>query len=628
MEPYLSVVIAARETTTNDLRRIQLFLEAWIRQAKRHSLVSEVIVAGPQTTVTLPGEKGPCEIRFVETPAGATAAKVRNAGIREARGKFILATNPDVLFSDELVQFLASDQLDETRMFRADRYDVDAEVTGVSTHLHAREGTFALTPDGLRRNMPDDITPPDSGLNFGPGWFPPEKYAASGETFRWMCNDAEILTAVPEGGGILLLEMEPGPGLGSIPQTLQVIDENRSPVSEWPLPGRTTVALAVPAGEGARQSFRLRVSGGGRPVLDDDRILNLAVFRCDWVEPNQPLREPVSLRSAIEEHKSTLGRLLGARRKADGPLPAIVRGPFTAVRAARLLGRRGTDIFEAGLDYQLGPGWYYLEESEGERFRWLSPEASFLLRLPRETSRLGMLIEPGPNQGDAPLWFVARSENENGALLTRQQVTGLTYLEFTVPAAPGSIAALHFKSEGAIQPAGADTRPLSFRAFACGAGRRDISAPALWNRWPVLPLGSKAPTKDWFAALEPVTPQLGEMGHPDHLHTNAASDFLLMSRERWLDVRGFPEIAMTPERIDALLCYAAHHCGVREEVLAGPMRVFHFGAAAQHTDSEQYGMPLAVQQEDLMWLIAQMRSLHTPVIFNREDWVRQGNPPT
>src|SRR5277367_2468528 len=213
MDPYLSVVIAARETIADELARVQLFVEAWIRQAKRHSLVSEVIVAGLQAPLKPPDETAPCEIRCVETPAVATAAKARNAGIREARGKFILATNPDVRFSDELVQFLASGRLDETRIYRADRYDVDAEATGVATRLYAREGTFALTPDGLRRNMPDDITPVDSGLNFGAGWFPPEKYAASGETFRWMYNNAEILASVPAGGGIVLLEMEPGPGL-------------------------------------------------------------------------------------------------------------------------------------------------------------------------------------------------------------------------------------------------------------------------------------------------------------------------------------------------------------------------------------------------------------------------------
>src|SRR5271165_4501080 len=620
MEPYLSVVIAAREETAGELSRVQSFVDAWIQNAKRHFLASELIVVGLLAPVKLPGETAPCEIRFVEIPAGATHAKARNAGIRQARGKFILATNPDTRFSDKLVRFLASAGLDEACLYRVDRYDGDGGDWGEATRLHAREGTFALTPNGLRRNMPDDIAPIDSGLNFGPGWFPPEKYPASGETFRWMYNDAEILAAVPEGGGILLLEMEPGPGMDAIPQTLQVIRKDDASVAEWSITGRTTLALAVPATDGGTvRAFRLRVSGGGRPVLDDDRILNLAVFCCDWVQRNEALRRQASLRSSIEEHKPTLRRLLGAQRKADGLFPALVRGPVTGLRAARLLSRRGSDIFEAGMDFQLGPGWYYLEESEGERFRWLSTDAKFFLRLARGTSRIALLIEPGPNQGSTPLHFVARSENEHGMILAHQRVIGSTYLEFTVPAAPGSIAALHLSAEGALQPAGADTRPLSFRIFACGAGRREISGPAIWNQWPVLPLDSSPAKKDWIAQLEPVKSQLDEMGNPDHLHTNAASDFLLMSRERWLDLRGFPEIGMTPERIDSLLCYAAHHCGAREEVLAGPMRAYHVGHGPGGPDSD-YAMPPSVQQEDLMWLIAQMRSLHTPVIFNREDW--------
>jgi len=620
MEPYLSVVIAARQT--DKLARVQLFVEAWIQRAKHHSLASELIVVGPRTPVNVPDDTAPCQIRFVEAPAGAAFAKAINAGICQARGGFILATNVDVRFSDELVRFLASGRLDEAHMYRVDRYDIHDEV-GVPTRVHAREGTFALTPDGLRQNMPDDIAPIHSGLNFGSGWFPCEKYPATGEAFRWIYNDAEILAAVPGGGGILLLEMEPGPGLGTSPQTFHVMGDNGAAVAEWKIAGRTTVALAVPtAAAGTLRSFRLRVSDGGRPVLDDDRILSLAVFRCEWAQPNPPSHEAVSLRSAIDAHKPALGRLLGSQRKTDGFFPAIVRGPFTAVRATRLLSRRGSDIFEAGMDFQLGTGWYYLEESESERFRWISRDARFFLRLPGATSRLAMLIEPAPNRGSSTLQFVARSENANGAMLVRRPINGLTYLEFTVPAAPGSIAALHFSAEGALQPAGADSRPLSFRIFACGAGRREISAPAAWDKWPVLPLDSRPAKKDWIAELDPVRSQLDEMGHPEHLHTNAASDFLLMSRERWLDVRGFPEIGMTPERIDSLLCYAAHHCGVHQEVLAAPMRAYHISRGAPQPDSDHYAMPPEVQQEDLMWLIAQMRSLHAPVIFNREDWGR------
>ena len=118
-------------------------------------------------------------------------------------------------------------------MYCVDRYDVDTGIPAGATtdavlgycHSHlsrvwAREGVFPLTSAGLRRNAPDDIASLDSGLSFGSGWFPPERYPISDETFRWIDNDAEVLARVPEGGGILILEAEPGPGLGPLPQTV------------------------------------------------------------------------------------------------------------------------------------------------------------------------------------------------------------------------------------------------------------------------------------------------------------------------------------------------------------------------------------------------------------------------
>ncbi len=85
----------------------------------------------------------------------------KNAGIRRARGRFVLATNIDIIFSDELVGFLAERKLEPRRMYRIDRHDVmsDVPIDGIDeqlaycrTHHHlirinAREGgTFNLTP--------------------------------------------------------------------------------------------------------------------------------------------------------------------------------------------------------------------------------------------------------------------------------------------------------------------------------------------------------------------------------------------------------------------------------------------------------------------------------------------------
>ena len=52
----------------------------------------------------------------------------KNVGIRRARGRFVLATNVDVLLSDELVSTLAEQSLSEHRLYRCDRYDVTADI--------------------------------------------------------------------------------------------------------------------------------------------------------------------------------------------------------------------------------------------------------------------------------------------------------------------------------------------------------------------------------------------------------------------------------------------------------------------------------------------------------------------
>jgi hypothetical protein len=52
----------------------------------------------------------------------------KNVGIRMARGRFVLATNPDIIFSAELMRFLFAGKLREDRFYRVNRYDVEKEI--------------------------------------------------------------------------------------------------------------------------------------------------------------------------------------------------------------------------------------------------------------------------------------------------------------------------------------------------------------------------------------------------------------------------------------------------------------------------------------------------------------------
>lgn len=147
-DPYLSVVV----TTRNDnhggdlLFRTQAFLNALVAQCNRFRLPTELIVVEwnpPPDRARLvealrwPEENEYVAIRIVEVgeqlhrthrysdrlPLFQMIAK--NVGIRRARGRFVLATNIDIVLSDGLMRFLAARRLRPDRFYRVDRYDVD-----------------------------------------------------------------------------------------------------------------------------------------------------------------------------------------------------------------------------------------------------------------------------------------------------------------------------------------------------------------------------------------------------------------------------------------------------------------------------------------------------------------------
>jgi hypothetical protein len=89
-----------------------------------------------------------------------------------------------------------------------------------------------------------------------------------------------------------------------------------------------------------------------------------------------------------------------------------------------------------------------------------------------------------------------------------------------------------------------------------------------------------------------------------------------MARRHWFDVRGYPELNQSPRHLDSILCYAAHHAGAREQVLPEPMRIYRLGQGAASGQTPEK----SVSDQDLVASIAQMRSLHAPVIFNMDDW--------
>jgi hypothetical protein len=147
----LSVVAASRNDDHggDPLVRTQIFINTFARQCEKYQLPAELILVdwnpvagrtGLAGVLQLPAEATYCRARIITVPAVLHDRLkyadrlpffqmiAKNAGIRRARGEFILATNIDIIFSDELMRYIARRQLNPAAMLRVDRYDIQHDI--------------------------------------------------------------------------------------------------------------------------------------------------------------------------------------------------------------------------------------------------------------------------------------------------------------------------------------------------------------------------------------------------------------------------------------------------------------------------------------------------------------------
>ena len=150
-KPYLSIVATARHDNHggNLLGRMQLFIDGILEQCNRFQLPAELIIVEwnppkdrPRLVEALNCSNlhthgDWCSIRIIEVPHHihsrfkyAESLPLfqmigKNVGIRRSIGEFILATNIDILFTDELIGFLSRQSLQYEKMYRIDRCDID-----------------------------------------------------------------------------------------------------------------------------------------------------------------------------------------------------------------------------------------------------------------------------------------------------------------------------------------------------------------------------------------------------------------------------------------------------------------------------------------------------------------------
>jgi len=200
-QPYISFVAVARNDDHggNFLKRMQIFVSVLCEQLVKHDLTSELIVVDwnppkdkPKLAEVIESwissdltKNSPLKIRVIELPPeihkrfkhsdkfSVFEFIGKNVGIRRAKGKFVISTNSDLLFSEELVEFLATKSLESNCFYRIDRTDVKNNVPypdSIShqldycskniTTIHGKYGSFKPdSKENVNQNVKDESYP-------------------------------------------------------------------------------------------------------------------------------------------------------------------------------------------------------------------------------------------------------------------------------------------------------------------------------------------------------------------------------------------------------------------------------------------------------------------------------------
>jgi hypothetical protein len=172
LSPYFSVVAASRNDDHggDPLIRTQIFINTFARQCDKYRLPAELIIIdwnpvpdrpGLAAVLSMPPEVSYCNGRVISVPTAIHSRLkyadklpffqmiAKNVGIRRARGDFILTTNIDIIFSDELIQFISRRKLDLKKVYRVDRYDTH---NGLSKNLTLDETLEYAWANPIRTN--------------------------------------------------------------------------------------------------------------------------------------------------------------------------------------------------------------------------------------------------------------------------------------------------------------------------------------------------------------------------------------------------------------------------------------------------------------------------------------------
>jgi hypothetical protein len=282
----------------------------------------------------------------------------KNAGIRRARGQFVLATNLDIIFSAELMRFLGERRLEQGKMYRLDRTDVASHIPAGATvddllafceshmlRIFAREGVMNLSGNGRRVIEDEDIVGPAEGIWLGTGWHAIEK--SDHLPYRWVEPEAEIVfERPPEAAPRLLIDAEAGPSAGGYPLVVEVVSPAGHVLTSAKVDGKCKLRLHIPD-RLSSGTLRLRLQGRKLPLARTPRFLMLRVFGLKWEVPPKWLAGVSLARGTQSVRESTV-----LVRSADPRTVqlAIRPGPDSSLETleVNLTDPAGNVVFHAG----------------------------------------------------------------------------------------------------------------------------------------------------------------------------------------------------------------------------------------------------------------------------------------
>lgn len=462
--PLLSVVATSRNDDhgASLLRRMQIFTDALIAQCQRHKLSCELILVEwnppadrPRFIHALrwPRDPSPCRVRIIEVPEerhlrvrhGAALPLfqmiAKNVGIRRARGRFVLATNIDILFNDALIEYIVAGNLRPGRMYRIDRHDVETHVPVdapveeqlryCETHLirvNSADGTFDVTPDGRRTFGAHDVADAADGVVPVEGWYGCER-DGGGELCRWVRDGAAFrVEPRPGPGAALSIELEPGPNVAFKPFELTILDEHDRPIAVGVVTGRQLLRVTLPTDAHRPRTFRMSLRHRWTPVASDGRALDFRVFRMRWVEgaPHAP--------------------------------PADPRHNF--IRTDLHL-----DVVPPESGFRFGDSFHGPEIWDGELFRWVSNDAQLIVPPPPAgCGALQIELEAGPCVQGRP--FELQIRDAHDAIVARGLVRDRQTVLITLPHSGDAEAEYRLRVLGGDHPTPHDTRLLNYRVLS------------------------------------------------------------------------------------------------------------------------------------------------------------------